>query len=63
MSGTWSAGGGTADPNVTIYTLEGGDMTEQFRREGDRLIPVDAQQIPAPAPPGEDNAFHKVAAP
>jgi predicted secreted protein len=63
MSGTWSAGSGTVDAAVTIYTLEGGEMAEQFRRDGDRLIPVDAQQIPVPAPPGEDNAFHKIATP
>lgn len=63
MSGTWSASAGTADPTATIYTVQGGDVAEQFRRDGDRLVPVDAQQIPVPAPPGEDNAFHKVAAP
>jgi predicted secreted protein len=63
MSGTWSASSGVADPNSTIYTLEGGDMAAQFRRDGDRLVQVDAQQIPVPAPPGEDTTFHKVAAP
>jgi predicted secreted protein len=63
MSGTWSASSGTADPNATIYTLQGGDMAAQFLRDGDRLVQIDAQQIPVPAPPGEDNAFHKVAAP
>jgi hypothetical protein len=63
MSGTWSTSPGVPDPTATIYTLEGGDMAEQFRRDGDRLVPVDAQQIPVPAAPGEDNAFHKVAAP
>lgn len=63
MSGTWSASPGTADPTATIYTLQGDDMAEQFRRDDDRLVQVDPQEIPVPAPPGEDNAFHKVTAP
>ena len=63
MSGIWSATVGIADPTATIYTVQGGDFAEQFRRDGDRLMQVDAQQIPLPAPPGEDNAFHEVAAP
>lgn len=59
-SGVWTTAPGTSDPTATITTLQGGGEEETLRTEPDRLVPVDAQQIPVPAPPGDDNAFHKV---
>jgi predicted secreted protein len=62
MTGAWMTGKGTADPTATVYTLTSSSETSLFRLEGDRLAPLDAQQIPVPSPPGMDNAFRKVAA-
>lgn len=59
MTGSWTMSMGTADPSATIYTLVASNEASIFRLDGDRLIPLDAQQIPVPAAP----AFHKVAAP
>jgi hypothetical protein len=63
MTGSWSTSKGTADPTATIYTLAASSETSVFRLDGERLVPLDAQQIPVPSPPGMDTSFHKVAAP
>jgi hypothetical protein len=63
MTGSWSTGKGTADPTATVYMLAASSETSLFRLDGDRLVPLDAQQIPVPSPPGMDTAFHKLAAP
>jgi predicted secreted protein len=59
MTGSWTTSMGTADPSATIYTLVASNEASIFRLDGDRLIPLDAQQIPVPAP----TVFHKVVAP
>jgi predicted secreted protein len=63
MTGSWATSKGTADPSATIYTLAASSEASLYRMDGDRLVQVDAQQIPVPSPPGMDTAFHKVAAP
>ncbi len=63
MTGSWTTGKGTADPSATVYVLTASSETSLFRLEGDRLVQLDAQQIPVPSPPGMDTAFHKLAAP
>jgi predicted secreted protein len=63
MTGSWATSKGTADPSATIYVLTASSETSLFRLDGDRLVPLDAQQIPVPSPPGMDNTFHKVASP
>ena len=63
MTGSWTTSKGTADPSATIYTLAASNEASIFRLDGDRLVPLDAQQIPVPSPPGMDTAFHKVVAP
>jgi predicted secreted protein len=63
MTGSWASGKGTADPSAIIYTLIANSETSIFRVDGDRLVELDAQQIPVPSPPGMDTAFHKLAAP
>jgi predicted secreted protein len=62
-TGSWISGKGTADPSATIDTLTTGNETSLFRVEGERLVPLDPQQIPIPAPPGSDNAFHRITMP
>lgn len=57
-TGSWNIGKGTADPAATLYTLTTSSGTSFFRMAGDRLLPLDAQQIPLPSPPGADNAFN-----
>jgi hypothetical protein len=59
MTGSWTTSMGTADPSATIYTLVASNEASIFRLDGDRLIPLDAQQIPVPGP----TVFHKVVAP
>lgn len=59
MTGSWSTSKGTADPTATVYTLIASSETSLFRLDGDRLIPLDAQQIPVPAA----IAFHRVVEP
>ncbi len=59
-SGTWSETKGTADSTSTIYQLSGPSVAYLLRVDGDRLIPLDAQQVPFPSAPGFDNAFHKL---
>jgi predicted secreted protein len=59
MTGSWSTSKGTADPTATVYTLIASSETSLFRLDGDRLIPLDAQQIPVPAA----TAFHRVVEP
>ncbi|MDQ1454242.1 MAG: NlpE N-terminal domain [Acidobacteriaceae bacterium] len=63
MTGSWTTSKGTADPSATIYTLVASNEASIFRLDGDRLVELDAQQIPLPSPPGMDTAFHKVAGP
>jgi NlpE N-terminal domain len=63
LTGLWTTEPGSADPTTTIYTLQGSAIAEQYRSDGDRLVQVDAQQIPFPSPPGQDTAFHKQTAP
>jgi predicted secreted protein len=63
MTGSWSTQRGTADPSATVYVLAASSETSVFRVDGDRLVELDAQQIPVPSPPGMDTAFHKLAAP
>jgi predicted secreted protein len=60
MTGSWSTSKGTADPSATVYVLTASGEASLFRVDGDRLIPLDAQQIPVPAAPGFDNAFQRV---
>lgn len=62
-TGFWAAGSGTADPKATLYTLTASSETLLFRPERDRLIPLDAQQIPLLVPPGTDGVFHRITAP
>ena len=62
-TGLWSTSNGTADPTATIYQLVGADVAYLLRADGDRLVPLDPQQIPLPTEPGADSAFHKVAEP
>lgn len=59
MTGSWTSSNGTADPSATIYMLTASSEASIFRLDGDRLVPLDAQQIPVPAA----TAFHKIAAP
>lgn len=59
MTGSWSTSKGTADPTATIYGLIASSEVSIFRVDGDRLAPLDAQQIPVPAAV----AFHKVTTP
>jgi predicted secreted protein len=63
MTGSWTTGKGTADPTATVYTLTSSAEMSIFRVDGQRLIPLDAQQIPVPSPPGMDTAFHRLAEP
>ena len=63
MTGSWSTGKGTADPSATVYTLAASSETSLFRLDGERLVSLDAQQIPVPSPPGMDTSFHKVQKP
>ncbi len=63
LSGVWRTEPGTADPTATLYVLESSAFAGQFRAEAGRLVEVDAQQIPIPAPPRMDTAFHKQTAP
>jgi hypothetical protein len=63
MTGSWSTGKGTADPTATVYTLAASGETSFFRLDRELLVPLDAQQIPVPSPPGMDTSFHKVASP
>lgn len=63
MTGSWSAQRGTADPSAAVYMLAASSETSLFRVDGDRLVPLDAQQIPVPSPPGMDTAFHRVVKP
>ena len=60
MTGSWATGKGTADPTATVYTLTASAETSIFRLEGQRLVPLDAQQIPIPSPPGMDTSFHRI---
>jgi predicted secreted protein len=55
MTGSWTSSNGTADPSATIYVLAASSEASIFRLDGDRLVPLDAQQIPVPAA----TAFHK----
>jgi predicted secreted protein len=59
MTGSWTSSNGTADPSATIYMLTASSEASIFRLDGDRLVPLDAQQIPVPAA----TAFHRVVAP
>jgi hypothetical protein len=63
MTGSWTTSKGTADPSATIYTLATSSETSIYRLDGDRLVGLDAQQIPLPSPPGMDTAFHKAVSP
>ena len=63
MTGSWTTSKGTADPSATIYTLAASSETSIYRLDGDRLVGLDAQQIPLPSPPGMDTAFHKAVSP
>jgi predicted secreted protein len=63
ITGTWSAHRGSADPSAIVYELVSESEASLFRLDGDRLLPLDAQQIPVPSAPGMDNAFQKIAAP
>jgi len=63
VTGNWTAARGTADPTATIDTLESAEGSSQYKLAGDRLIPLDAQQVPIPTPAGMDLDFHRVATP
>lgn len=63
MTGSWTTAKGTSDPTATICTLTSTAETSLYRQNGDRLIPLDAQQIPIPSPPGMDTAFHRTEIP
>jgi hypothetical protein len=56
MTGSWTSSKGTADPSATVYLLAASSESSLFRLDGDRLTPLDPQQIPVPAA----TAFHKV---
>jgi predicted secreted protein len=58
-TGSWSTTKGTADPTATVYTIIASGEASMFRMDDDRLVPLDAQQIPVPAAA----AFHKVTTP
>jgi hypothetical protein len=58
-TGSWSSHPGTSDPTATVYALLATDEAALFRLDGERLIQLDAQQIPVPAAV----AFHKVTEP
>ena len=58
-TGSWSSGKGTADPTATVYTFTASSETSFYRLDGERLVPLDAQQIPLSA----GIAFQRVAAP
>lgn len=60
LTGSWNAAPGAIDTAAIIYNL--GEQGS-FRLEGDRLLPLDAQQIPVPPTSGQDNAFHAIAFP
>jgi hypothetical protein len=62
MTGSWATSKGTADPTATIYTLIAASEASIYRSDGERLVQLDAQQIPIPTPPNMDTAFHKIAA-
>ncbi len=66
-TGTWLVlRGSHADANATVYQLDGataGASPQFFEAKPDRLIPLDAQQIPLPGPPGMDLALHKMPVP
>ena len=62
-TGSWSSGKGTVDPNATIDTLTASNETSLFRVEGERLVPLDPQQIPLAAASGTDNAFRRITMP
>jgi predicted secreted protein len=59
MTGSWASDKGTADPSATVYVLAASSEASIFRLDGDRLIPLDAQQIPVPGAA----AFHRVTEP
>jgi predicted secreted protein len=59
MTGSWTSSKGTADPSATVYLLTSSSESSLFRLDGDRLTPLDAQQIPVPAA----TAFHRVVEP
>jgi predicted secreted protein len=54
--------GDPADANATLYVLEPapGQPATLYLVQGSRLVPVDAQGVPLPAPPGSgaDSALH-----
>jgi predicted secreted protein len=54
---------GTVDPKAFLYQLAGGDGDSLLRADGDRLVPLDAQEIPLAGPPEGDISFHKVSQP
>jgi hypothetical protein len=59
MTGSWTSSNGTVDSSATVYLLAASSEALLFRLDGDRLIPLDAQQIPVPAA----TAFHRVVEP
>lgn len=63
-TGTWTLlRGSHADVNATVYQLDGstaGALPQYFEAKPDRLIPLDAQQIPLGGPAGMDLALHKL---
>jgi hypothetical protein len=59
-TGSWSISRGAADPTATIYTLTGAGSPSLYRAEADRLVPLDALQIPIPSPAGMDLDFHRI---
>jgi predicted secreted protein len=63
MTGSWTTAKGSADPTATIYTLTDSTEASSYRLTDDRLIPLDAQQIPIPSPPGMDTSFHRIETP
>lgn len=58
-TGSWTSGKGVADPTAAVYTLAASSETSFYRMDGERLVPLDAQQIPLRA----GIAFQRVAAP
>jgi predicted secreted protein len=59
--------GDPADANATLYLLEPapGQPASLYLVQGSRLVPVDAQGVPLPPPPGSgpDSALHQVPEP
>ena len=54
--------GSYADASMTVYVLDTlGGGAENWKLDGDQLLPLDSQMLPLGRPPGQDIALHRVA--